>query len=302
MINRWKDEAMMKSMTGFGRGEAKDSERQFVVEIKSVNHKFNDILVRLPRKLTYLEEKIKSLIKEEIKRGRVEVHISLENIGDSDTIVSLNQPLAEQYINCLRIMKERLDILDDISVSLLAKFPDVLKITPKEEDEQAVWCCLEKALMKALETLMEMRVAEGKKLAEDICERCDYILKIVKQIENRAPQVVFEYRQKLRERISELLEDNIEIDEQRLSMEVALFADKSNITEEIVRLKSHLSQLKKSVEEKEPIGRKLDFLIQEMIREINTIGSKASDLEITNHVVDIKSELEKIREQAQNIE
>ncbi len=292
----------MKSMTGFGRGEAKDSERQFVVEIKSVNHKFNDILVRLPRKLAYLEEKIKSLIKEEIKRGRVEVHISLENIGDSDTIVSLNQPLAEQYINCLRIMKERLDILDDISVSLLAKFPDVLKITPKEEDEQAVWCCLEKALMKALETLMEMRVAEGKKLAEDIFDRCDYILKIVKQIENRAPQVVFEYRQKLRERISELLEDNIEIDEQRLSMEVALFADKSNITEEIVRLKSHLSQLKKSVEEKEPIGRKLDFLIQEMIREINTIGSKASDLEITNHVVDIKSELEKIREQAQNIE
>jgi len=302
LINRWKDEAMMKSMTGFGRGEAKDSERQFVVEIKSVNHKFNDILVRLPRKLAYLEEKIKSLIKEEIKRGRVEVHISLENIGDSDTIVSLNQPLAEQYINCLRIMKERLDILDDISVSLLAKFPDVLKITPKEEDEQAVWCCLEKALMKALETLMEMRVAEGKKLAEDIFDRCDYILKIVKQIENRAPQVVFEYRQKLRERISELLEDNIEIDEQRLSMEVALFADKSNITEEIVRLKSHLSQLKKSVEEKEPIGRKLDFLIQEMIREINTIGSKASDLEITNHVVDIKSELEKIREQAQNIE
>jgi len=198
LINGWKDEVMMKSMTGFGRGEAKDSERQFVVEIKSVNHKFNDILIRLPRKLSYLEEKIKSLIKEEIKRGRVEVHITLENIGESDTIVSLNQPLAEQYMNCLKIMKEKLDIIDDISVSLLAKFPDVLMVTPKEEDEQAVWCCLEKALMKALEMLMEMRIAEGKKLAEDICGRCDYILKVVDRIESRAPQVVFEYREKLR--------------------------------------------------------------------------------------------------------
>ncbi len=293
---------MMKSMTGFGRGEANDSERQFIVEIRSVNHKFNDIIVRLPKKFTYLEENIRNLIKDKVKRGRVEVYVAFENIGESDTIISVNQSLAEQYIQCFKTIKDEFDIIDDISVSLLAKFPDVLKVAPKEEDEQAVWCCLKEAVIKALEMLMNMRITEGMKLAEDICKRCDYIVKIVDQIEDHAPQVVSEYQIKLRERIHELLEDNIDIDENRLGMEVALFADKSNITEEIVRLRSHISQLKKSIGVNDPVGRKLDFIIQEMNRETNTIGSKVSDLEITNYVVDLKSELEKIREQVQNIE
>ncbi|QXM05855.1 YicC/YloC family endoribonuclease [Crassaminicella indica] len=293
---------MIKSMTGFGRGEAKDIERQFVVEIKSVNHRYNDIVIRMPKRLIYLEDQLKNLIKEYIKRGRVEVYITLENIGDTDTRISVNEPLAKQYIDCLKRIKDEFSVLDDISVSLVSKFPDVIKVSPKEEDEDAVWNCLKEAVSNALQKLMKMRASEGVKLAEDINNRCTYIADIVNKIENRSPSVVLEYKQRLYDRIRELLDDDVEIDENRLSMEVALFADKCSITEEIVRLKSHVDQLKKTLKESHPIGRKLDFLIQEMNREINTVGSKSSDLEITNYVVDIKSELEKIREQVQNIE
>lgn len=293
---------MIKSMTGFGRGEGRDQERQFVVEIKSVNHRYNDMIVRMPKRLNYLEEKIRSLIKQGIQRGRVEVYITLESIGESDTQISLNLSLAQQYMESLEKMKEHFHIKDDVSLFLLSKFPDIFKIEEKEEDEDQIWHCLKEAVQRALDMLIKMRIIEGEKLAEDIKNKCQYIAEIVGDIEQRAPEVVLEYKEKLRNRIHELLDDTIKIDEDRLAMEVAIFADKSSIDEEIVRLKSHIEQLREALEEKDPTGRKLDFLIQEMNREINTIGSKANDLEITKKVVDIKGELEKIREQVQNIE
>ncbi|WP_053956935.1 YicC/YloC family endoribonuclease [Inediibacterium massiliense] len=293
---------MIKSMTGFGRGEAKDLDRQFIVEIKSVNHRYNDMVVRMPKRLTYLEEKLKNFIKTEIRRGRIEIYVTMENIGDTDTKISVNTSLAKEYIDSLKEIKEQFHVIDDISVSLVGRFPDVLKIESKEEDEEAVWNCLKDAAMKALDMLMKMRIAEGKKLVEDIESRCEYIKTIVDVVEQRGPKVVEEYKCKLNDRIHEILEEGIEIDENRLNVEVAFMADKSSITEEIVRLKSHIDQLKNTFKEKNPVGRKLDFLIQEMNREVNTIGSKANDLEITNNVVEIKSELEKIREQVQNIE
>lgn len=293
---------MIKSMTGFGRGEAKDAERQFTVEVKSVNHRYNDMVVRMPKRLNYLEEKLKNLIKRDIKRGRVEVYVSLENVEQSDVNITLNKSLVGQYVKALKSIGDDFDVVDDISVSLIARFPDVLKVEPKEEDENAIWCCLKEATTEALEMLVKMRITEGKKLAEDIHKRCEYIVSIINRIENEAPKVVLEYKTKLQDRINEILDEAIEVDENRLSMEVALYADKSSIAEEIVRLKSHVYQLEQALKDEQPVGRKLDFLIQEMNRETNTIGSKANDLEITNYVVDIKSELEKIREQVQNIE
>ena len=293
---------MIKSMTGFGRGEAKDSERNFIVEIKSVNHRYNDIVVRMPKRLTYLEEQLKELVKDEIKRGRVEIYITLENTGQTDTKISLNAPLVQQYYDVLQEIKVKFPVQDDISVSLLSKFPDVLQVEAREEDEDEIWGCLKAATLKGLEMLIRMRLTEGEKLAEDILNKCNYITNIVGKIETRAPQVVLEYRQKLKERLNDLIDESIQVDESRINMEVVMFADKSSIDEEIVRLKSHINQLKNACTEKNPIGRKLDFLIQEMNREINTIGSKASDLEVINYVVEIKSELEKIREQVQNIE
>lgn len=293
---------MIKSMTGFGRGEARDNVRQFVVEIKSVNHRYNDIVVRMPKRLSYLEEKVKELVKDEIKRGRVELYISLENIGEGDTDIALNLPLTQKYLNCLRELQNQFQVTDDISVSLLAKLPDVIKIETAKEDEDQMWLGLKDASLKALKLLMDMRSDEGKKLAEDIENRCAYITDIIKAVEKRAPLVVLEYKEKLRERINELLEDAIQLDETRLNTEVVIYADKCNITEEIVRLNSHIYQLQKALKENQPVGRKLDFLIQEMNREVNTIASKSNDLEIINHVVELKSELEKIREQVQNIE
>lgn len=293
---------MIKSMTGFGRGEAQDSHRQFTVEIKTVNHRYNDIVVRMPKRLTYLEERIKEQIKGEIKRGRVEIFITQENIGQSDVRVALNIPLVEQYHNALNEIKDIFKVQDDITVSLLSRFPDVLALEAKEENEDEVWKCLNTAIQKALAMLVKMRLAEGHKLTEDILDKCDYISKIVDKVNERAPSVVSDYKLRLKERLADLLDETIQVDENRINMEIAVFADKCSIDEEIVRLRSHVNQLKKACHDQNPIGRKLDFLIQEMNREVNTIGSKASDLEIINDVVEIKSELEKIREQVQNIE
>ena len=289
-------------MTGFGRGEAQDSERQFTVELKSVNHRYNDIVIKMSKRLTYLEEQIKELVKDEIKRGRVEVFITLENIGLTDTKITMNTPLARQYYDSLQEVKNCFPVIDDISVSLISRFPDVLKVESREENEDEIWNCLREATLRALEMLIKMRIREGNKLKQDINHRLEFISSIVENIEKRAPKVVIDYKAKLKERLNEILEDITQVDENRLHMEVVLFADKSNIDEEIVRLRSHIHQLKKSFNERQPIGRKLDFLLQEMNREINTVGSKSSDLDIINYVVEVKSELEKIREQVQNIE
>ncbi|MCT4594908.1 MAG: YicC family protein [Anaeromicrobium sp.] len=293
---------MIKSMTGFGRGENADNNRQFTVEIKTVNHRYNDIVVRMPKKLNYLEENIKKLVKEKINRGRVEIYVSLENVGQSEVNISLNKELAGGYIEVLRTLSKEFEIIDDISATFVSKFPEVVKIEDKEEDQEEIWNCLKVSVIGALDQLVNMRLKEGEKLALDIEKRCYTINNVVEEIKSRSPKIVEEHRDKLRQRIEDMLGENYEIDEQRLAVEVAYMADKSNITEEIVRLKSHIEQLNNSLKSTGSIGRKLDFLIQEMNREINTIGSKTNDLEVTNYVVDVKSELEKIREQVQNIE
>jgi len=293
---------MIKSMTGFGRGEAHDLERQFVVEVKSVNHRYNDIVARMPKRLSYLEEQLKELVKDKIKRGRVEIFVTLESKGQSDTKISLNLSLARQYYESIKEIQDNFPVIDDISSSVLSRFPDVLRIETKEENEDEMWLLLKKAAIYAIEMLVLMRKSEGEILANDILSKSQYITSIVSKIVERAPKVIEEYRVRLRERLNELLDESMQVDQNRINMEIILHADRSCIDEEIVRLKSHIIQLEKSCNDNQPIGRKLDFIIQEMNREINTIGSKANDLEIINYVVEIKSELEKIREQVQNIE
>ena len=293
---------MAISMTGFGRGEYKDDNYHFLVECKTINHKYADINIRLPRKLSFLEDKARILIKDYIKRGRVDLYIKLDLLGSEDVNLKFDEELATQYMSILKQIKDKFDVVDDISVMNIAKFPDVIKTEEKEDDEDKLWSMLKVALENALLKLKEMRSEEGKKLAEDIQNRCDLLKNYIEDIEKYSYNVVIDYKEKLKNRISDILEDPSIIDENRLAQEVAIYADKSSITEEIVRFKSHIEQLKNTVVKNESIGRKIDFLIQEMNRETNTIGSKSSDLNITNLVVEVKSELEKIREQIQNIE
>lgn len=293
---------MAISMTGFGRGEYKDDNYQFLVECKTINHKYADINIRLPRKLSFLEDKARILVKDYIKRGRVDLYIKLDLLGSEDVNLKFDEALATQYVSILKQIKDKFDLVDDISVMNIAKFPDVIKTEEKEDDEDKLWSMLKVALENALLKLKEMRSEEGKKLAEDIQNRCDLLKNYIEDIEKYSYNVVIDYKEKLKNRISDMLEDPSIIDESRLAQEVAIYSDKSSITEEIVRFKSHIEQLKNTVVKNESIGRKIDFLIQEMNRETNTIGSKSSDLNITNLVVEVKSELEKIREQIQNIE
>ncbi len=293
---------MIKSMTGFGRGEAQAQQKKFLIEVKSLNHRYLDTNIKMPKLLNYLEEKIRQRIKDAVKRGRIEVFISYEKVGESDVKVTADMELAKQYLEALREIGERLSITDDISVSALVKFPDILVVEKKEYDEDEIWNSLSASLDIALQRLIEMRELEGKQLKVDFLKRLDIISDMIRQIEDRSPQILTEYRQRLLDRMKELLEDGPSIDESRVLMEAALFADKSNITEELVRFHSHIRQFKSILEEDDSVGRKLDFLIQEMNREVNTIGSKANDLQLTNIVINLKSELEKLREQIQNIE
>ena len=293
---------MAISMTGFGRGEYKDDNYYFLVECKTINHKYCDINIRLPRKISFLEDKARNFVKNYIKRGRVDIYIKLDLLGSEDVNLKFDEVLASQYVNILRDIRDKFDLVDDISVMNVAKFPDIIKTEEKEEDEELLWSMLRKALEQTLIKLKEMRSEEGQRLAKDVLERCDLLKSLIEEIEKHSYNVVIDYKEKLNSRISEILENPSLIDESRLAQEVAIYADKSSITEEIVRFKSHIEQLKNTIVKDESIGRKIDFLIQEMNRETNTIGSKSSDLNITNLVVEIKSELEKIREQIQNIE
>ena len=293
---------MAISMTGFGRGEYKDDNYYFLVECKTINHKYCDINIRLPRKISFLEDKARNFVKNYIKRGRVDIYIKLDLLGSEDVNLKFDETLANQYVNILREIRDKFDLADDISVMNVAKFPDIIKTEEKEEDEDLLWSMLSKALGETLTKLKEMRSEEGQKLAQDVLERCDILQNTIEEIENNSYNVVIDYKEKLNNRINEILDNPSLIDENRLAQEVAIYADKSSITEEIVRFKSHIGQLRNTIVKDESIGRKIDFLIQEMNRETNTIGSKSSDLNITNLVVEIKSELEKIREQIQNIE
>ena len=293
---------MAISMTGFGRGEFKNDNYHFLVECKTINHKYCDINVRLPRKISFLEDKRRNYVKNFVKRGRVDLYIKLDLIGSEDVNLKFDDKLATQYVNILKEIKDKFDLQDDISVMNVAKFPEIVKCEEKEEDEDLYWSMLKEALDMSMEKLTQMRKEEGEKLAIDTIERCDILANLIDEIEKYSNTVVDEYREKLNNRISEILENPSIIDENRLAQEVAIFADKSSITEEIVRFRSHIEQLRKTVEKNDSIGRKIDFLIQEMNREVNTTGSKSSNINITNLVVEVKSELEKIREQIQNIE
>ncbi len=294
---------MIKSMTGFGRGEYSDENRNVIVEIKTVNHRYADISIKMPKRYSFAEEKLKAVIKDRIKRGKAEVSVMVENLSESDVNVKLNEPLAAKYIDSLKKLQEDHDLSGDIDIGLISSMPDVFRTLPDIEDEDDVNRAISQAAAMAAEKNDEMRIIEGEKLAEDLLKRGETVRGIVKDIEERAPEVVKDYVDKMMERIHELLEDAVDIPEERILTEAAVFADKSNITEELVRLDSHMRQLKQILtESRDPVGKKLDFLVQEMNREANTIGSKANDIEITSKVLEAKSEIEKIREQVQNIE
>ena len=294
---------MIKSMTGFGRGEYSDGKRNVIAEIKTVNHRYADISVKMPKRYSFAEEKIKSLIKEKVKRGKAEVSIIVENLTEEDTTVKLNTLVAGQYVNNLKELKEAYGLTGEIDIKLVATMPDVLKAVPDVENEDEAAAVIFEAVKMAVSNLDAMREVEGAKLADDLLMRGHLIRDIVKKIDARAPMVAREYTLKLQNRIKDLLGDQVDIPEDRILVEAAVFADKANITEELVRLDSHMNQLKTILTaSSEPVGKKLDFLVQEMNRESNTIGSKANDMEITSLMLETKSEIEKIREQVQNIE
>jgi uncharacterized protein (TIGR00255 family) len=297
---------MIRSMTGFGRGEYSDEISKVTVEIRSVNHRYLDIYVKMPRRYSFAEETIKSAIKERLHRGKVEVSVSVDNIGKSDSDVRLDKELAARYYNVLSELRDSFDFGEEsrVSLSLLSKMPDVIVTTPAAEDEEAMVKRLLGATSKALDDFCSMREAEGEKLAADLLVRADTIQRIRDSIEKRAPEIEKEYAAKFKARVEEILGGVYEVPEERIALEAAIFADKANITEELVRLGSHISQLRKFLRSdgREAVGKKIDFLIQEMNREANTIGSKSNDREITSNMLDLKAEIEKVREQVQNIE
>ena len=297
---------MIRSMTGFGRGEYSDEISKVTVEIRSVNHRYLDIYVKMPRRYSFAEETIKSAIKERVHRGKVEVSVSVDNIGKSDSDVRLDKELASRYYNVLSELRDSFDFGEEsrVSLSLLSKMPDVIVTTPAAEDEEAMAKRLLGATEKALDDFCSMREAEGEKLAADLSARADTIQNIRDHIEKRAPEIEKEYAAKFKARVEEILGGVYEVPEERVALEAAIFADKANITEELVRLGSHISQLRGFLKSdgKEAIGKKIDFLIQEMNREANTIGSKSNDREITSNMLELKAEIEKVREQVQNIE
>lgn len=294
---------MVKSMTGFGRGEYNDGKRNMIAEIKSVNHRYSDISVRMPRRYQFAEDAVRSTVKQHISRGKIDVQISVEYIAESDIKVELNKPLAEQYIQNFKVLKDEYGVQGEVTLELLSGMPEVLKQSSDVEDEDEIRQSIIKATDAAAENLEKMRAVEGEKLAEDLLERADLIKAMVSEIEVKAADLPGIYKEKLRARIDELLDGASVVPEERLAQEVAIFADHADITEEITRLRSHMDQMKSIINEsKGADGKKLDFLVQEMNREANTIGSKANDLGITEVMLRIKSEVEKIREQVQNIE
>lgn len=292
---------MIKSMTGFGRCEVCESDRKFTVEIKSVNHRYLDVNLKMPKKLNFFESAIRSLLKEYAQRGKVDIFITYEDMTEENVSIKYNRDAAEKYLGYLRQISSDFGLEDDIRVSTLSKYPEVFTMEEAEIDEEGIWKTLEKALRGAAEGFVETRIKEGDHLKEDLIGKLDEMGSHVEFIEERSPQIIAEYRRKLTERVQELLED-VKVDESRLLTEVTVFADKVCVDEEIVRLKSHIASTKQALMEGGSIGRKLDFLAQEMNREANTILSKSNDLEISNCGIELKTLIEKVREQIQNIE
>ena len=292
---------MIKSMTGFGRCEITENNRKFTVEMKAVNHRYLDVNVKMPKKLNFFESSIRNELKNYISRGKVDVFITYEDLSENVSNVHYNKELAAEYLKYLREMQQDFGLEDDIRVSTLSKYPDVFTMEENEGDEEEIWKELKKALDGASEMFVQSRITEGENLKNDLIAKLDGMLKLVDFIAERSPQIIAEYRQKLQDKVNEMLGDNT-VDEARLITEVTIFADKVCVDEEMVRLRSHVETTKKALIEGGSIGRKLDFIAQEMNREANTILSKSNDLEISNCGIELKTEIEKVREQIQNIE
>lgn len=292
---------MIKSMTGYGRCEHIDESKKIVIDIRSVNHRYCDVSVKVPRSYAYLEDKIREYVSGEISRGKVEVFVYIENYTNDDKVVTLDHVLSENYYNVLTELKETYNLRHDIGLSDLARFSDIFVTRQQEEDKDKAWELVSGCLKSAVNDFVAMRLREGERLKENLIEKSETIQGLIAKIEERSPEIVKEYEARLRARIEELL-GNLQVDEGRLLTEVGVMADRVCIDEELVRLKSHFVELEKILALSEPVGRKLDFLVQEINRETNTIGSKANDFGIASLVVEIKSEIEKLREQIQNIE
>lgn len=292
---------MIKSMTGFGRAMVDDGKRSFLVEIRGVNHRYLDMNIRMPKSLMPVEDRIRKLISGYISRGKVDVFITYKNYGKEDTVVQSNRYLAKGYVDILKSLRDEFMLADDISVSLVSRFPDVVFTEEKEENIEEIWSLMAEAVEEASKKMLVMKEVEGQSLKKDMLVKSEEIRKIVDQIKVKDKEVIPLYKERLENRIKELL-DSVPVDENRLALEIAMYTDKASIDEEVTRLLSHMDQMEKFLSEVEPVGRKLDFLAQEMNREANTMASKSVDIEITNNVLLIKNEIEKIREQMQNIE
>lgn len=292
---------MIKSMTGFGRCEVAENNRRFTVEIKAVNHRYLDVSIKMPKSLNYFESAVRNELKKYVSRGKVDVFISYEDLSDHTCTVHYNREAAEEYLRYLRRMAEDFGLEDDVRVSTLSRYPEVFTMEEAGADEEELWKELQKAVDGAADMFVESRITEGEHLRKDLLEKLEGMLKLVDFIEERSPQLVAEYRRRLEEKVKELLGDTA-VDEGRLLTEVTIFADKICVDEELVRLRSHIETTRSALLEGGSIGRKLDFIAQEMNREANTTLSKANDLEISNCAIELKTEIEKVREQIQNIE
>jgi uncharacterized protein (TIGR00255 family) len=292
---------MIRSMTGYGRVQQSVDGFNILIEIKSVNHRYFDFSGHVPRLYGYIEEKFKAYIQNFITRGKVDVFVAIDTIEGSAVEVLMNYRLAGSYIAALNELRDKYNLKDEITVSTLARYSDIFTVLKSPENEERVWGAVRVVADAAIKQFMEMREAEGGRLGKDIAARADYIQGLVEKVEQRSPVTVEEYRSKLKARMMEILADS-KLDESRILLEAALYADKVSVNEETVRLKSHLKQFAIMLDSADPVGRKIDFLMQEINREANTIGSKAYDIQMAGYVVEIKAELEKIREQIQNIE
>ena len=293
---------MIRSMTSFGRSSSEEGKKRFfTVEMKSVNSRYLDVNIRMPKTLISLEEEIRKMISNSLNRGKVDVFINLKNYNDGSGIPKVDINLAQGYLECLKEIETKLGVKNDISVMQIARFPEVITVVEEEDKIEEVWKELKPLINDSLEMMIGMREVEGNKLKEDILSKISVIEELVSKVEEFADTIPKAFKIKLEERVKELL-GNVEIDENRIAMEVCMLADKATVDEEIIRLRSHINQVRETLNLNDPIGRKLDFIVQEMNRETNTIGSKSSDIQMTNIVIDIKNILEKIREQVQNIE
>lgn len=292
---------MIKSMTGFGRCEITENDRKFTVEMKSVNHRYLDVNIKMPKKLNFFESAIRGELKNYISRGKVDVFITYEDFTENNTTIRYNKEVATEYLKYLREMAQEFDLDDDIRVSTLSRYPEVFTMEEQTMDEEELWKGLQKAIKGAAENFVQTRITEGENLRNDLIQKLHNMLSLVDFITERSPQIIKEYREKLMTKIQDIL-GSVQVDENRLLTEVTIFADKVCVDEELVRLRSHIETTKKTLLEGGSIGRKLDFIAQEMNREANTTLSKSNDLDISNCAIELKTEIEKVREQIQNIE